>query len=145
MSKSNAFETALLQLLFTNSNASGIGDATGLRGSSTAGSFYFALWIGDPGEDGAGGAEASYTGYARQAVARSSGGFTVTGNQVVNAADVNFPAMTGGTGGTATHGAIMTAPTGGTMICSGPLSPNITLNVPVAPGIAAGQFSHTED
>ena len=41
MSKSNAWETALLQHLFTNSDVANVGDATGLRGSSTAGSLYF--------------------------------------------------------------------------------------------------------
>lgn len=42
MSKSNTFETELLTLLFNNTNIANIGDATGLRGSTTAGNFYVA-------------------------------------------------------------------------------------------------------
>lgn len=38
MSKTNAFENALLELVFKNTNIANIGDATGLRGSSVAGS-----------------------------------------------------------------------------------------------------------
>lgn len=33
MSKSNAWETALLNLVFNNTDAANIGDATGLQGS----------------------------------------------------------------------------------------------------------------
>jgi len=37
MSASNAFETSLLGLIMTNVDAANVGDATGLRGSTTAG------------------------------------------------------------------------------------------------------------
>lgn len=40
MSKGNTFENDLLLLIFNNTDAALIGDATGLRGSSTAGSLY---------------------------------------------------------------------------------------------------------
>lgn len=144
MSKSNAWENALLLLLFNNTNAANIGDATGLRGSSTAGSFYIALWIGDPGEAASGGAEASYTNYARVAVARTSGGWTVTADAVTNAADITFPASGGGTGGTVTHAALMTASTGGTMLYSAAISPTIVLASGIEPKIPAGDFDLTE-
>lgn len=52
MSASNAFETALLTLIFNNTNLANVGDATGLRGSTTAGSFYIGLHTADPGEAG---------------------------------------------------------------------------------------------
>jgi hypothetical protein len=68
-----------LLLLFNNTNAANIGDATGLRGSTTAGSLYLSLHTADPGETGSQTtSECNYTSYARQAVARSSGGFTIT-------------------------------------------------------------------
>ena len=103
MSKSNAFENALLLLAFNNTNIANVGDATGLRGSTTAGSLYLSLHTADPGEAGSQTtSEAAYTSYARVAVARSGAGFTVTGNSVSPAATVSFPAGTGGTG-TATH------------------------------------------
>lgn len=47
--------------------------------------------------------EVSYTGYARVAVARTSGGWTVTTNSVSPVAAVTFGQMTAGTGGLVTH------------------------------------------
>lgn len=92
MSKSNAFETALLGLLFENTAIANLGDAGGLRASATAGSLYFSLHTADPGEAGdQTTSECTYTSYARVAVARSSAGFTVTGNTIAVDADVVFP------------------------------------------------------
>ena len=48
MSMSNAAETAWLTLLLNNTNWANIGDATGLRGSTVAGSLYIALHTADP-------------------------------------------------------------------------------------------------
>ena len=53
MSKADSWENSLLQLLFNNVNVANVGDATGLRGSSTAGSLYVSLHTADPGETGA--------------------------------------------------------------------------------------------
>jgi hypothetical protein len=123
MSKSNSLETAWLTLLFNNTNAGNIGDSTGLRGSSTAGSLYLSLHTADPGEAGDQTTnEVSYTGYARVAVARTSGGFTITNNQVVNAAQISFPQCTAGSA-TAAYWAIGTASSGaGVLLYSGPLT-----------------------
>lgn len=145
MSKSNAWETALLSLLFENSNAANIGDATGLRGSSTAGSLYFSLHTGDPGEAGdQTTSEVAYTSYARVAVARSSAGWTVTGNAVATDADVTFPAGTGGSG-TATHWGLGTASSGaGVLLYKGTISPSIVCGNGVTPQLAAGTVV-TED
>jgi hypothetical protein len=52
VSKSNSFETALLSHIFENAAIANIGDATGVRGSTTAGSLYFSLHTSDPGEAG---------------------------------------------------------------------------------------------
>lgn len=91
MNLTTDFGNALLLLIFNNDNIANVGDATGLRGSSVAGSLYMSYHTADPGIGGSQTAnEASYTGYARKAVARSTAGFTVTGKQVVNAADVTF-------------------------------------------------------
>jgi hypothetical protein len=94
---SNSFETALLNLLFANSNIANYGDATGIRGSTTAGSLFVALHTADPGEAGVQTTnEVSYTGYARVAVARSGSGWTVSGATVSNAAAVIFGQCTAG-------------------------------------------------
>jgi len=98
MSMSNAWENGLQLLVFNNTNFANVGDATGLRGSTTAGSLYFSLHTADPGEGGSQNTnEIAYTLYARVAVARASGagGFTVTNNEVVNASAVLFPAPSG--------------------------------------------------
>jgi hypothetical protein len=88
---SNTSENNLLKLLFNNTAWANVGDGSGLQPSATAGNFYIRLHTADPGEAGTGStSEATYTGYAPVAVARSSGGFTITGNQVSNTATVQF-------------------------------------------------------
>lgn len=145
MSKTNSWETAMLSLLFANSNAANIGDATGLRGSTTAGSLYLSLHTADPGESGdQTTSEIAYTSYARVAVARNGTAITVSGNAAALAALTSFPAGTGGTG-TATHFGIGTAASGvGVLLYSGPLSPSIVCGNGVTPQINAGTLV-TED
>lgn len=135
----------MLQLLFENSNAANIGDATGLRGSSTAGSLYFSLHTSDPGEAGDQTTnEVAYTSYARVAVARSAAGWTVTGNAVAVDANVVFPAGTGGSG-TATNWGLGTAASGaGVLLYKGTISPSIVCGSGVTPTLTAGTVV-TED
>lgn len=146
MSKSNAWETALLNLVFNNTNAANIGDATGLRGSTTAGSLYVSLHTADPGEAGSQTTnETSYTSYARVAVARSGSGWTVSGNTVTNAALVQFPQCTGGTA-TITHFGIGTDSSGaGTLLYKGALSASLAVSSGIQPQFAAGDLDGSED
>lgn len=146
MSKSNAFETELLELIFNNDNIANVGDATGVRGSSAAGSLYLSLHTSDPGEAGNQSSnEISYTGYAREAVVRSASGFTVSGNSVTLANDVDFGKMTGGTGGTVTHFGVGTSSSGsGTLLYSGETDPDITIQSGTIPRLEAAT-SITED
>lgn len=139
MSKSNTFENELLLLIFNNTDIANIGDAAGLQNSAAAGSLYLALHTADPGETGtATTSEISYTGYARQAVARSSAGFTVSGSSVTLAANADFPEMTAGTGGVATHFSVVKELSGASVILySGTVSPNITVAVGVTPRLKA--------
>lgn len=145
MSKTNTWETGLLSLLFENTTFSGVGDATGLPGAATAGSLYFSLHTSDPGEAGDQTTnEIAYTSYARVAVARSSSGWTVSGNAVAVDADVTFPAGTGGSG-TATHWGLGTASSGaGKLLYKGAISPNIVCGSGVTPQLTAGTVV-TED
>lgn len=145
MSKGNTFENDLLNLVFKNTDAALIGDATGLRGSSTAGSLYFSLHTADPGEAGdQTTSEISYTGYSRVGVARGAG-FTVTNNSVSPAAIVAFNISSGGTGGTATHFAIGTASSGtGKLLYSGTVTPNIVVSSGVTPQLTTAT-AVTED
>lgn len=145
MSKTNAWENALLELLFKNTNAANIGDATGLRGSSTAGSLYISLHTADPGEAGDQTTnETSYTSYARVAVARSGSGWTVTNNSVSPAATISFPACTGGTA-TITHFGIGTASSStGVLLYKGTVTPNISVSSGVTPQLTTAS-TVTED
>ena len=146
MSKGNTFESDLLLLVFNNTNTALVGDATGLRGSTTAGSLYVSLHTADPGEAGSQTtSEISYTGYARVAVARSAGGWTVTGSSVSPTAAITFGAMTAGAGGTATHFAVGTDVSGaGKVLYKGTLTPNIAVTTGVTPQITTAT-TITED
>lgn len=139
MSKTNAWETAFLQHLFQNANVANVGDATGLRGSSTAGSLYVSFHTADPGEAGDQTTnEASYTSYARVAVARSALGWTVTGNSVSPASNIDAPASTGGSTSTITHFGVGTASSGaGTLLYKGSLSPTTPMSTGVIPRLSS--------
>lgn len=145
MSKSNSLENSLLELVFKNTNIANVGDATGLRGSSTAGTLYFSLHTGDPGEAGdQTTSECAYTSYARVSVARSGAGFVVTTNSVSPAANVDFPAATGGTE-TATHFGVGTASSGaGVLLYKGTVTPNIAISTGVTPRLTTAS-AITED
>jgi hypothetical protein len=145
MSKSNAFETALQQLIFENSAIANVGDASGLRATTTAGSLFFSLHTSSPGEAGDQTTnEIAYTSYARVAVARSTAGWTVTGNTTAVDANVTFPAGTGGSG-TATHWGIGTLTSGaGLLLYYGAISPSIVCGSGVTPQLTAGNCV-TED
>jgi len=145
MSKSNIHETDYLKLIFNNTTMALVGDATGIVGSTGAGSLYFSLHTADPGEAGDQTTnEVTYTSYARVAVARTTGGFTVTGNAAALVAKVTFPAGTGGTG-TATHWGIGASSSGvGKLLYKGAISPNIVCGNGVTPELTAGTVV-TED
>jgi hypothetical protein len=146
MSLSNASETALLALLFNNTAWAGIGDAGGLQPSASAGSFFVALHTADPGEAGnQGTSEAAYTGYARVAIARGAGGFTVSGNQVSNTATVQFGECTAGSA-TVTHFSVGVAVSGGTAILyRGALSASRAISAGITPLFNAGALTGTAE
>jgi hypothetical protein len=147
MSATNAFENELLLLIFNNTNIANIGDATGLRGSSSAGVFYISLHTADPGEAGnQSTSETAYTGYARISIARTSGGFTVSGNSVSNAALAAFANCTASPGSPITHFGIGTDPSGaGNLKLKGALSSSYQPAVGNAPQFAAGALTATAD
>ena len=98
-SKSNAFETSLLTLLFNNTDIANIGDAAGILGSTADGSLYVRLYTSAVAVDESTiGTECAYTGYVAKgvAVARTAGGWTISGNNASNAAAVTFGPCTAG-------------------------------------------------
>jgi len=136
MSKSNAWENGLLDLLFLNTAFTLVGDASGLLASGTAGSLFVSLHTADPGEAGdQTTSEATYTSYARVAVARSGAGWTRTNNSISPTAAIGFPAGTGGSG-TVTHFGIGTATSGaGKLLYKGTVTPNIVTGNGVTPSL----------
>lgn len=146
MSKSNTFENDLLLLIFNNTDIADIGDAGGLQNSATAGSLYVALHTGDPGEGGtATTSESAYGSYARVAVARTAGGWTVSGNTASNTALVQFPECSSGSE-TITHVSITTASSGASKILySGALTASRAISTGIQPQFSAAALTVTED
>lgn len=142
MSKSDSFENSLLKLIF---NATAIANLADNAGTSPLTNLYVSLHTADPGETGnQSTSETSYTSYARVAVARTTGGWTVTANSVSPVANIDFPAATGGTG-TITHFGVGTASSGtGVLYYSGTVTPNITVSSGVTPRLTTAS-TITED
>jgi hypothetical protein len=131
MSLGNTFENDLQKLIFQATAIANIADDAS---SSPLTQLFVSLHTGDPGEAGTQTTnEATYTSYARVAVDRDSGGWTVTNNSVSPAANIDFPAATGGSE-TITHFAIGVATSGGSKILfKGTVTPNIAVSSGVTP------------
>jgi len=131
MSKGNTFENDLLKLIFNGTPIAGIADNAV---SAPLTNLFVALHTADPGEAGAQNTtECAYTGYARAQVVRSAVGFTVTGSQVVPAANIDFSPATAGSE-TAGWFSIGTALSGaGKVLYKGPISPTIAISNGVTP------------
>lgn len=124
--KGDVFENDLLKLIF---NATAIANLADNAASSPLTQLFISLHTAAPTEEGDQTTnEIAYTPYARVAVNRNSGGFTVAGSSVSPGANVDFPQMTAGAGGTATHWAIGTASSGaGKVLYGGAISPTIAI------------------
>lgn len=131
MSKANTLETAILSLLFNGTAFANIADNAA---TAPLTNLYVSLHTADPGEAGAQNtSETTYTGYARVAVARTAGGWTVTGSSVSPTASITFGECTAGTA-TITHAGIGTDASGaGRLLYKGALTPSIAVAVGVTP------------
>lgn len=140
----NTAEADLLKLVFNNTTWANVGDATGIVGSTVPGSFYINLHTADPDETGDQTTSVTtYTGYAPVAVARSTGGWTVSGTaptQVANAGAITFGLCTAGSV-TLTHVTIGRASSGaGELIAGGALDNSLATggNSTITPNFAIG-------
>jgi len=136
MGKGNTWSNDILALLFNATTAPNIAiNAT----SSPLTNLYVSLHTANPGASGnQTTSEAAYTSYARVAVARTSGGWTVTTTSVSPVANISFPAATGGSE-TETYFGIGTASSGaGVLLYSGTITPNITVSNGVTPILTTG-------
>ena len=141
MSATDVFENGLLSLIFENANYANVGDATGLRGSTTAGVFWISLHTATLGDTSAQNtSEPTYTGYARKSVARSTAGWTVTTGTVSNDAAVTFDQCTAGSGTVTDFGIGSDQTTAGNLFIYGALSASRAISSGITPEFAAGQL-----
>lgn len=146
MAKAQALETDLLKIIF---NATAIANIADNASSSPLTNIYVSLHTADPTETGnQQSSEATYTGYARVAMARTTGGWTVaagTPSQVTNATAVTFPLCTGGSS-TVTYVGIGTLTSGtGKLLYTGALTSSLAVTNNITPSFAIGQLIITED
>ena len=142
MAKGNTWSNDILGLLF---NATSVANIAINATSSPLTNLYVSLHTANPGAGGSQTtSEAAYTSYARVAVARTSGGWTVSGQSVSPAATIVFPQATGGSEtetyfgvGTASSGAgvllysaQITTPSGG-IIVANTVTPELTTQTAV--------------
>lgn len=141
--KGDTFENDILKLIY---NATAIANIADNAAASPLTNLYVSLHTADPTDAGnQTSSEISYTGYARVAVARTSGGWTVTGNSVSPVSTIAFGQMTAGADGTATYAAVGTASSGtGKILHYGALSPTISVTNGVTPQITTSS-TITED
>lgn len=146
MSMTNVCENGFLSLFFENANYANVGDATGLRGSSTAGVFYVSLHTANPNETGSQNTSAAaYTSYAYVSVARSTAGWTVASGVADNDAAITFPTATGGSE-TETYFGIGSDSSGaGNLFFWGALTSSLAVSNGITPSFAAGALDVTAD
>lgn len=139
MSKSNSTENDTLNLFFLKTLASWMGTLSGTGDANIT----IALHTGDPGEGGTQStSEATYTSYARVNVARTAGGWTVSGNTSQNAALIQFPEATGGSD-TITH--VSLGINSGQIMYSGALTASRSVSSGIQPQFAINALTVTED
>jgi hypothetical protein len=132
MAKGNTFINDYLKLLF---NATAIANIADNAASSPLTNLYVSLHTADPTASGTQtSSEATYTSYARVAVARTTSGWTAASAQSTSpVAAITFPAGTGGSG-TVTYFGIGTLTSGtGKLLYSGTVTPNIVTGNGITP------------
>ena len=139
-SMTNGFENVLALLLFNNTTLANIGDATGLVGSSSAGSTQLALSTSalTDADTVLTATEVAYTGYARPTQARSGSGWTVASDTVSNAALIQFGEMTAGGPDTVVHVGLGFIATGDVLRLHQDLTADLVVNNGVQPTFQIG-------
>lgn len=147
MSKSNYLENAILNLIF---RAVAIANIADNAAASPLTNLYWSLHTADPGEAGTQAtSETTYGSYARQPVARTTGGMSAaTAGSTSPAANVSFPAASSPTLPTVSSityaGIGQDLAGGGNLFYSGPVTPNINVSTGVQP-ILTTASAITED
>lgn len=142
MPKSTTFSNDLAALIF---NATAIANLADNASSSPLTSLYISLHTASPGIGGSQTTnETAYTNYARVAVTRNSGGWTVASGAASNAALIQF-AQCGASGATITHVAVGTASSGtGKVLYAGALNSSLAVANLIQPQFSIGALVCTE-
>lgn len=142
MPKGLTYDNDFLKLTFNGTAIANIADNAA---SSPLTNLYIALHTADPTSSGnQTSSEATYTNYARVAVARTSGGWTVSSNSVSNTALIQF-AQCGVTGNTITYVSIGTDPSGtGKILYVGALTASLAVSSGIIPQFAIAALTATE-
>jgi len=137
-SMTNAFETAVGLLFFQNTDIANVGDAAGLQNSAAPGSTQLALSTSalTDADTLLTATEVAYTGYARPTQARTSGGWTSSGDTVSNAALIQFGEMTAGGPDTVVHLGLGFLSTGNQLDLHQDLAADLVINNGVNPQLA---------
>jgi len=131
---SNTTETAALDMFLRGTDPS-------YRAGATQ---YLALFTADPTESASLANEATYTGYARVALTKSSA-WTGTSSPFTNTSLVQFGACSGGSN-TITHFAVVDTASGAvSMMISGALSSSLAVSSGIQPQFAPGALSISAD
>lgn len=136
MTISDTTENAILNLIFRAVAWANYADNAA---TSAETNIPHALHTADPGDTGTmSTSETTYTSYARTNVGRTTGGWSAaSGGSVSPAANVDFPAGTGGGSGVVTH--FSTGKSGGgaaAILWSGTVTPNITTGNGITPRLS---------
>lgn len=134
MSLSNATENAALKMFLQGTDPS-------YRAGATQ---YLAAFTADPGETASLAAEATYTGYARLAITKSTA-WTDNGSTFNNAVLMQLPVCTGGTNAL-THFAVVDTASGAVnMMISGALGSTLNVSSGIQPQFAPGDLAIQAD
>lgn len=141
MALTNLAGERTLKHYFWNDDHVNIGDAAGLQNSAAAGNFWIAHYTADPGETGTAVTnEATWGGYARVAVARSSAQWTFTSGDPATMSNTNaitFPPCTSGSNIVSHIGIVTSSAGAGDLIWKGQLTASRTVTTGNTPEIAA--------
>lgn len=138
MGKGNTYSADFLKLTF---QAVAIANMADNAASSPFTNIYVGLHTADPGAGGSQTtSEAAYPSYARVAVARTTGGWSISSQTISPVAAISFPVSTGSPSETETHfhcGTVVSA--AGKILYSGTVTPNITVNAAgITPQLTTG-------
>jgi hypothetical protein len=132
--KTTAFAGDWLKLIFNATPIANIADnATSSPATTLYASLHFATATTFFGTDDQTTDECSYTGYARVALARNSGAWTITGNSVAPNSDIVFPRCTSGSDSAVCLGIGLASSGAGRLIWAGNILP---FSFGINPGIS---------